>query len=149
MIKELFNLQGSYYQGFNDSLCLNQKLREFLVKYGSKYRLLNKKNNKLRERLESNNLKGHLTTMVNRDDNDRIKDIININKIELNTFQEIFQINYNEAELTKFNDQAAIRNEEKDKQTLIRTAQLVFKNPNNLAKLSDEMRKLLVKMLLK
>ena len=146
MLQEMFNLQESYYKSFSDSLILNQKLREFLVKYGAKYRLINKKNNKLKERIESNNLKSNLTTMVNREENDRIKDIININKQELSTFKEIFHVNYNENDLTKFKDEVSSRNEDKDKQALLRNAELIFNNPNNLAMLSDEKRRLLVNL---
>jgi hypothetical protein len=149
MIQELFNLQENYYKSFNDSLNLNQKLREFLVKYGTKYRLINKKNNKLKERIESNNLKSNLTTMVNREENDRIKDIITLNKQELNTYKDIFHINYNDSDLKKFKEETATRNEEKDKQSLLRTAEIIFKNPENLKKLSEEKRILLENLLRK
>lgn len=144
MIQELFNLQTNYYISFNDSIALNHKLREHLIKYAAKFRLINKKNNKLKERIESNNLKSNLTTIVNREENDRIKDIININKQELTTYKDIFRINYSEDQLNKFKEEVSIRNEEKDKQSLLRIAETLFKNPKNLAKLSDEKRTLLV-----
>ena len=149
MIHELFNLQENYYRSFNDSLALNQKLREFLVKYGAKFRLVNKKNNKLKERIESNNLKSNMTTMLNRDENDRIKDIISLNKQELNTYKDLFQINYNDNDLNKFKEEVSLRNEENDKKALLKTAEIIFKNPENLAKLSEEKRVLLVKFYFK
>jgi hypothetical protein len=144
MIQELFNLQTTYYNSFNESIGLNQKLREHLIKYAAKFRLINKKNNKLKERIESNNLKSNLTTIVNREENDRIKDIININRQELTTYKDIFRINYTEDQLSKFKEEVSIRNEERDKQTLLKIAETLFKNPKNLAKLTEEKRTLLV-----
>ena len=144
MTKDIFNLQELYYKSFNDSINLNEKLREFLIEYGSKYRLIFKKYNKLLERLESNSIKSNLSAIVNREENDRFKDTIKINKYELNTFNDIFQIKYNEDDLNNFKDQVNIRNEEKDKLTLLKGAELIFSNPVNISKLDDHKKKLLV-----
>jgi len=149
MVHELFNLQENYYQNFNESIGLNQRLREFLVKYGAKFRLVHKKNNKLKERIESNNLKSNMTTMVNRDENDRIKDIINLNKQELNIYKDIFQVNYNDNDLKNFKEERNQREEEKDKQSLLRVAETLFRNPENLKKLSHEKRQKLETLFLK
>jgi len=78
--------------------------------------------------------------MVNREENDIIREIISLNKQELNTYKDIFHINYNESDLTKFKEENSIRNEEKDRQTLLRTAEVLFKNSENLKKLSEEKR---------
>ena len=147
MIRELLNLQECYYRGFNDSISLNQKIREFLIKYGSNYRLINKKNNKLKQMIESNNDKYKMAKIIIREENERFRDIINIKKQELRNYKEIFHVKYLDSDLIKFKEEVANRNEEKDKQSLLKTTEILFKNSDNLTKLSDENRNLLVKLL--
>jgi len=75
---------------------------------------------------------------VNRDENDRIKDVINLNKQELNIYRDIFQVNYNEADLRNFKEIRNQRDEDKDKQSLLKVAETLFRNPENLKRLSTE-----------
>jgi len=90
-----------------------------------------------------------LITMVNRDENDRIKDIINLNKQELNIYKDIFQVNYNESDLRNFKEARNQRDEEKDKQSLLRMAETLLRNPENLKRLSPEKKSALENLLAK
>jgi len=88
--------------------------------------------------MESINQKIHFATLVNREENDRIKDIINLNKQELNIYKDIFQVNYNDFDLRNFKEARNQRDEERDKHSLIKVAETLLRNPENLKSLSPE-----------
>jgi len=87
IIPQLFELQKIYYENFNNSTRVNRRVRELLIKYNEKFRTIIKKSNRLREALESNQIRTELTAFINKQDNKKAMEAISINKSELDIFK--------------------------------------------------------------
>ena len=101
----MFRLQDEYYKEFNEDIILNTRLKQLLVLYNQKYRNQVKKTNRLKEHFESINIKNTLTLAINREENTRVRDMVNSNKSELKIFRRMMKINYNDNEINKFKDE--------------------------------------------
>ena len=101
ILNKLFDLQDTYHNIYNESLNKNTQLKLLFVKYNEKLRHFNKKLKKVKENLESVNVRTGLTN-VNREENETFKDIIRSVENEIHFDRNIMKIKYNENDLRKF-----------------------------------------------
>ena len=148
LIQKLFNLQETYYKQFNESIKLNKNLKELLLKYNEKYRIINKKAHRLNEKSESINIRTNLATFVNREEGQRVNYALQNNKNnEMAIFKNIFKLNYNESDIFRFASEKESLNgnfnllnsilEQSDKGLLLKVFKKISKNkvtPNLLNK---------------
>jgi len=140
VIIELFRLQDEYYKEFNEEIIVNTRLKQLLVLYNQKYRNQVKKTNRLKEHFESNNIKNTLTLAINREENTRVRDMVNSNKSELKIFRKMMKINYNDSEVSKFKEDNNIVNESEEKRLLLKSIEVVISDSNIFSKLPENKR---------
>lgn len=103
LIQKLLNLQKNYYKQFDEAIKRNKNLKELLLKYNEKYRVINKKAHRLQEKTESINIQTNLATFINREEIKRVNDALQNNKnIEMKIYQNTFKTPLNEKELKRF-----------------------------------------------
>jgi hypothetical protein len=138
LIPKLFELQKLYYSEFSRAVQVNSKLRELLIKYNEKFRSISKKSNRLREALESNLIRNDLTTFINKEENKRVLEATQIYKSELNLYKQLFKLEYNICDLTKFKHDKGSYEEDKEKKLLLKVISNIFKDNNLLSKIPEE-----------
>ena len=93
MIEKLFNLQETYYEEFGQAIKLNKNLKELLLNYNEKYRIINKKAHRLQEKSETIEIKNNLSKFLNREANKRVKDtLLNNKNNEMKIIKDIFKL---------------------------------------------------------
>ena len=102
IINELLNYQLNYYNILTNSVNLNKKFNELLIKYNEKYRLTQKKINKLEEENSKNEIQNELITDIQRNDFNNLKRLIPLKQSELDLYKEMYSINLDENEMQKF-----------------------------------------------
>ena len=102
IINELLNYQLNYYNILNNSVYLNRKFNELLIKYNEKYRLTQKKINKIEEENNKNEIQNELITDVHRNDFNNLKQLIPLKQTELDLYKEMYSVNLNENELNNY-----------------------------------------------
>jgi hypothetical protein len=138
LIPKLFELQKLYYSQFNKANSTNKRLKELLIKYNEKYRIIVKKTNRLREALESNNIKSELTSFINREENKRVVQTISTNKFEVDTFKKLFKIEHTNQELQKFKQNQDVNQGEKDKGVLLSIIENLYHKGNIIEKIAED-----------
>lgn len=138
LIPKLFELQKIYYSQFNKANSTNKRLKELLIKYNEKYRIIVKKTNRLREALESNNIKSELTAFINREENKRVVQTIKNNKVEVDTFKKLFKIEHTSQELQKFKQNQDDNQGEKDKGVLLSIIESLYHRSNINDKIPED-----------
>jgi hypothetical protein len=112
VVFSLFEAQKIYYTAFYKTQSLNRFLRELLVKYNQKYRIVYKKYNRLREQFESNNIRKNITAL-NTDENKRILKAIEQSLQEIEVYKSLFKLAYNQEEVLRFKEELPVRAENK------------------------------------
>lgn len=112
VIFSIFEAQKIYYTAFYKTQSLNRFLRELLVKYNQKYRVIFKKYNRLREQFESNNIRKNITAL-NTDENKRILKAIEQSLQEIEVYKGLFKLVYNQEESIRFKEELPVRAEKK------------------------------------
>ena len=112
VIFSIFEAQKIYYTAFYKTQSLNRFLRELLVKYNQKYRVIFKKYNRLREQFESNNIRKNITAL-NTDENKRILKAIEQSLQEIEVYKGLFKLVYNQEESIRFKEELPGRAEKK------------------------------------
>ena len=87
IIDSLFELQEIYYESFGKATSLNSILKSYLLTYSENQRMFNKKTNRLNEILESFYVKTQFSDVLNRQENKRIGDCIDIIKKEIKIYK--------------------------------------------------------------
>ena len=113
IINELLNYQLTYYTILSNSVNLNHKFNELLIKYNEKYRLTLKKINRIEEENTKNEIKNEIITDVHRNDFNNLKQILPLKQSELELYKEMYSVNLDENELQKFSDDQMKQMEEK------------------------------------
>ena len=113
IINELLNYQLTYYTILSNSVNLNHKFNELLIKYNEKYRLTLKKINRIEEENTKNEIKNEIITDVHRNDFNNLKQILPLKQSELELYKEMYSVNLDENELQKFSDEQMKQMEEK------------------------------------
>jgi hypothetical protein len=134
LIKGLFGIQEAYSSQFIGQVQLNRELKSLLVNYNEKYRTIVKKSNKLKETLETYDMKNHLCTNVNRDLNSKIQEKIDVTNKELNLFKSLFRISHNEEDVYRYTQMKKSEDLPKEKNLLLKVFQNLSKKKhlNNL-----------------
>ena len=104
LIEKLFELQSIYYDDYNKNNNLYQEFKKFLINYSENYRNLMKKTNRLNETFESLSLKNEFSNFINREENRRINESLNINRNEIKIYKNIFGLEYQAADVLKYRD---------------------------------------------
>lgn len=104
IIDKLFELQSIYYDDYNKVLNFYQEFKKFLINYSENYRNLMKKTNRLNEAFESLSLKNEFSNFINREENRRINESLNINRNEIKIYKSIFGLEYQAADVLKYRD---------------------------------------------
>jgi len=112
VIFSIFEAQKIYYTAFYKTQSLNRFLKELLVKYNQKYRVIFKKYNRLREQFESNNIRKNITAL-NTDENKRILKAIEQSLQEIEVYKGLFKLVYNQEEVLRFKEELPVRAERK------------------------------------
>ena len=105
IINKLLDYQINYYNILNNSVNLNRKFNELLIKYNEKYRLTLKKINKLEEENNKNKIQNELVTDIHRNDFNNLKQLIPLKQSELDLYKEMYSINLDEKELQKYSEE--------------------------------------------
>lgn len=100
-VMAVFEAQKIYYTAFYKTQSLNRFLRELLVKYNQKYRIIFKKYNRLREQFETNGMKKNITAL-NTDENKRIVAAMEQSLSELEIYRKLFKVAHDEDEYQRF-----------------------------------------------
>ena len=101
IIEAFFDYQKEYYSLLKQTINLNCKLKNLLVKNNEKFRKIVKKKHRLDEMLEKNNLKQKNYVNVNKKEDEHLNEILPMKKNELNVYETIFSVNFNEKEIEK------------------------------------------------
>ena len=95
-INQLLEFQIKYYDILKNSLNLNQKLSELLLRYNEKYRLIIKQINKLNENNNTQNIKNDLLAINKTNLTDNIQTLLPIKNKEINLINQIYEkFNFN------------------------------------------------------
>ena len=113
IINELLNYQLNYYNMLKKSVNLNKKFNELLIKYNEKYRLTQKKINKIEEENNKNEIQNELITDVHRNDFNNLKQLIPLKQTELELYKEIYAVDLDENELHNYSEEQMKQIEEK------------------------------------
>jgi hypothetical protein len=113
IITELLNYQINYYNILKNSMNLNRKFNELLIKYNEKYRLTLKKINKIEEENKKNDIQNELITDIHRNDFNNLKQLIPLKQSELDLYREMYSINIDENELLNYSEEQMKQMEEK------------------------------------
>ena len=113
IINELLNYQLNYYNILKKSVNLNKKFNELLIKYNEKYRLTQKKINKIEEENNKNEIQSELITDVHRNDFNNLKQLIPLKQTELELYKEMYAVNLDENELHNYSEEQMKQMEEK------------------------------------
>ena len=105
IVDSLFELQAIYYGSFDKSVSLNSCLKSYLVSYSENYRMFNKKTNRLNELLDSFTVKTQFSDVLNRQENKRINDSIEIIKKEVKIYKNILNLKYDQELLEKYKEE--------------------------------------------
>jgi len=129
IIEAFFDYQKEYYSSLKQAINLNCKLKNLLVKNNEKYRKIVKKQHRLDELLEKNNLKKKIYVNVNKKDDDHLNEILPLKKNELDVYKTIFSVKINEKDIQ--NERQKIINEknlEENKEKNFNFLKYVFLN---------------------
>jgi len=105
IIDSLFELQEIYYEDYKKAGSLNNILKSYLLSYSENFRTSNKKHNRLNEMFETIAIKKEFAENLNRQDNQRINEQIDLNKKELKIYKKVFKLNYDQSLVDKYKEE--------------------------------------------
>lgn len=104
IIDKLFQLQSIYYGDYSKMNNFYEEFKKFLINYSENYRNLMKKTNRLNEAFESLNLKNEFSNFINREENKRINESLDIKRNEIKIFKNVFGLDYKAEDIQKYKD---------------------------------------------
>lgn len=105
VIYQLLELQNIYYQDYKKASSLNDILKSYFLSYSENFRYSNKKNNRLNEMFETLAIKEKFAFDLNRQENQQIKENINLNKKELIIYKDVLKVKYDQGLFEKYKDE--------------------------------------------
>ena len=102
IIDELLRYQTVFYEKFKDSLSMKNRIRELLIKYNEKYRSILKKQHRLQEQEESNDIRTKIVVNINRDESKQIQQMLPVKKFELQLYKSMYNLEYSEKDIKKY-----------------------------------------------
>jgi hypothetical protein len=107
------NTQLLLIRVLKNSMNLNKKFNELLIKYNEKYRLTLKKINKIEEENKKNDIQNELITDIHKNDFNNLKQLIPLKQTELDLYREMYSINIDDNELLNYSEEQMKQMEEK------------------------------------
>jgi len=144
VVNELLNYQLNYYNILTNSVNLNRKLNDLLLKYNEKYRLTLKKISKLEEENNKNEIQKELVIDIHRNGLNSIKKMIPMKQCELDLFKEMYSVKVEPNEVEQYSEEQMKQIEEKkskDTNTqllLIRVLKNIYKQYGPLDKIVNQ-----------
>ena len=90
IIDQLFEYQNNYYNKFKESVALNNILIDDFNKYNELYRIIIKKQNKLNELIDGNQIKKEIIVNIRRRENNHIRQILPLKHKEIYLYKDVF-----------------------------------------------------------
>ncbi len=159
IIDQLFDYQNDYYNKFKKSVTLNNLLIDDFNKYNELYRRIIKKENKLNELIENNQIKKEIVVNIRRGENNHIRQILPLKHREIDLYKDVYNVPFSEKDVQEYNinkenleKQNKLNNEETEK-ILVKAIKNISKNLGDLESvfnnenLSDLERKKLNKLI--
>jgi hypothetical protein len=119
LIRSLFTIQEAYSNQFNNQVYQHKQMKSLLINYNEKYRTIVKKTNKLKETLETFDMKNNLCNNVHREENNNIREKILATSKELNLFNSLFRIKYSAEDVYKYTEMKNSEDLKKEKCLLL------------------------------
>jgi hypothetical protein len=159
IIDQLFEYQNNYYNKFKESVALNNILIDDFNKYNELYRRIIKKENKLNELIENNQIKKEIVVNIRRGENNHIRQILPLKHREIDLYKDVYNVPFTEKDVQEYSinkenleKQNKLNNEETEK-ILVKAIKNISKNLGDLESvfnnenLSDLERKKLNKLI--
>ena len=102
IISQLLDYQIKFYESLKQSVDLNHKFNELLLKYNEKYRYIIKKMDKLKEEMNTHDMKNEL--IRNNNNYNNINEVIAIKNKELEIIKNIYKNQIEEDEINDINN---------------------------------------------
>ena len=102
IISQLLEYQIKFYETLKQSVDLNHKFNELLLKYNEKHRYIVKKMDKLKEEMNTYNMKNYL--IMDNNKNNNINEIMAIKNKELDIIKNIYKNQIQEDEINDTNN---------------------------------------------
>ena len=121
IIDQLFEYQNNYYNKFKESVALNNILIDDFNKYNELYRIIIKKQNKLNELIDGNQIKKEIVVNIRRGENNHIRQILPLKHKEIYLYKDVYNVPFNEKDVEEYNlnkeiiEKNKIDNEEKER----------------------------------
>ena len=113
IISQLLDYQIKFYETLKNSVDLNHKFNELLIKYNEKYRYIVKKMNKLTEQMNTHDMKSDMVMNNNINEKNNINEMITLKNKEIDILKEIYKNQIDEEEinnnLTKKNNDIQLK----------------------------------------
>ena len=138
IIDQLFDYQNDYYSKFKKSVNLNNLLIDDFNKYNELYRMIIKKENKLNELIENNQIKKEIVVNIRRGENNHIRQILPLKHREIDLYKDVYNVPFSEKDVQEYSinkenleKQNKLNNEETEK-ILVKAIKNISKNLGDL-----------------
>ena len=138
IIDQLFEYQNNYYNKFKESVALNNILIDDFNKYNELYRIIIKKQNKLNELIDGNQIKKEIIVNIRRGENNHIRQILPLKHKEIYLYKDVYNVPFNEKDIEEYNlnkeiieKKNKIDNNEKER-LLVKALKNIIKSLGNL-----------------
>ena len=138
IIDQLFDYQNDYYSKFKKSVNLNNLLIDDFNKYNELYRMIIKKENKLNELIENNQIKKEIVVNIRRGENNHIRQILPLKHREIDLYKDVYNVPFSEKDVQEYSlnkenleKQNKLINEETEK-ILVKAIKNISKNLGDL-----------------
>ena len=102
IIDQLFDYQNDYYSKFKKSVNLNNLLIDDFNKYNELYRMIIKKENKLKELIENNQIKKEIIVNIRRGENNHIRQILPLKHREIDLYKDVYNVPFSEKDVQEY-----------------------------------------------
>ena len=102
IIDQLFDYQNDYYNKFKKSVSLNNLLIDDFNKYNELYRMIIKKENKLKELIENNQIKKEIIVNIRRGENNHIRQILPLKHREIDLYKDVYNVPFSEKDVQEY-----------------------------------------------
>ena len=138
IIDQLFEYQNNYYNKFKESVALNNILIDDFNKYNELYRIIIKKQNKLNELIDGNQIKKEIIVNIRRGENNHIRQILPLKHKEIYLYKDVYNVPFDEKDIEEYNlnkeiieKKNKIDNNEKER-LLVKALKNIIKSLGNL-----------------
>jgi hypothetical protein len=148
LLEKFLELRDSYYNEYNQLKNDNKNFKKFFILYNEKYRLINKKINKIKGIVETNSFKNTLINFIDSQEIIIKREETNVLLKQINIFKSLLNLNFEKEklEMQEYN-RKLIETYQNDKQRFYFLSKKLFEKKENVDKLTDG-QKLLINRIL-